>query len=68
VRLTISIGAALAGAQLDSLDALVEAADRCLYVAKRHGRDRVSLIPHLVVTDDPTSEPEAVSITRRLAA
>jgi HD-GYP domain-containing protein (c-di-GMP phosphodiesterase class II) len=67
VRLTISIGAALAGGELDGLDALVEAADRCLYVAKRHGRDRVSLIPRLVVTDDPASEPEAVAIARTLA-
>ena len=45
VRLTISIGAARAGAQLDTLDALVEAADRCLYAAKRAGRNRVSLVP-----------------------
>ena len=43
VRLTISIGAVRAGDELDSLDALVEAADRCLYAAKRHGRNRVSL-------------------------
>ncbi len=37
VRLTISVGAVRAGAVLDNLDALVEAADRCLYVAKRQG-------------------------------
>ena len=35
VRLTISIGAARAGAELGTLDALVEEADRCLYTAKR---------------------------------
>ena len=67
VRLTISIGAARAGAELDSLDALVEAADRCLYVAKRHGRNRVSLVPHLAVGDAPVSEPEAVCVARALA-
>jgi diguanylate cyclase (GGDEF)-like protein/PAS domain S-box-containing protein len=67
VRLTISIGAVRAGGELSSLDALVEAADRCLYVAKRHGRNRVSLVPHMVVTDAPASEPEAVSVARGLA-
>jgi diguanylate cyclase (GGDEF)-like protein len=65
--LTVSIGAARAGAALDSLDALVEAADRCLYAAKRHGRNRVSLVPHLVVADAPSGEPEAVAIARAFA-
>ena len=67
VRLTISVGATRAGAGLDSLDALVEAADRCLYVAKRHGRNRVSLVPHLAVTDAPAREPEAIAVARALA-
>jgi diguanylate cyclase (GGDEF)-like protein len=67
VRLTISIGAARAGDELDSLDALVEAADRCLYVAKRHGRNRVSLVPHVVLTDAPAGEPEAVATARAFA-
>ncbi len=49
VPLTISVGAVRAGAGLDTLDALVETADRCLYVAKREGRDRVSLVPHLTL-------------------
>ena len=67
VRLTISIGAARAGGELSSLDALVEAADRCLYVAKRRGRDRVSLVPDLVVSELPAHEPEAVQMARVLA-
>jgi diguanylate cyclase (GGDEF)-like protein/PAS domain S-box-containing protein len=67
VRLTISIGAARAGDELGSLDALVEAADRCLYVAKRHGRNRVSLVPNVVVDDAAAGEPEAVSIARAFA-
>jgi diguanylate cyclase (GGDEF)-like protein len=67
VRLTVSIGAARAGGELDSLDALVEAADRCLYVAKRHGRDRVSLVPDLLAIDPPASEPEAFQVARALA-
>jgi diguanylate cyclase (GGDEF)-like protein len=66
VRLTVSVGAARAGDGLDNLDALVETADRCLYVAKRHGRNRVSLVPHLAVTDTLASEPEAVSMARAL--
>ena len=67
VRLTISLGAARGGAGLDSLDALVEAADRCLYAAKRHGRNRVSLVPHVVTADAPSGEPEAVVIARAFA-
>jgi diguanylate cyclase (GGDEF)-like protein len=67
VKLTISIGAARAGGELDSLDVLVEAADRCLYVAKRRGRDRVSLVPDIVVTDLPVNESEAVQVARTLA-
>jgi diguanylate cyclase (GGDEF)-like protein len=43
VRLTISIGAARAASGGDNLDTLVEIADRCLYEAKRHGRDRVAV-------------------------
>jgi diguanylate cyclase (GGDEF)-like protein len=46
LRLSVSIGAVRAAARHDTLDSLVEAADRCLYVAKREGRDRVSLVPH----------------------
>ena len=67
VRLTISIGAARASGELNTLDALVEAADRCLYIAKRHGRDRVSLVPDVDVADAPASEPEAVHMARALA-
>jgi diguanylate cyclase (GGDEF)-like protein len=67
VRLTISIGAARAGRELDSLDALVEAADRCLYAAKRQGRNCVSLVPDVVVAETPAGEPEAVAIARAFA-
>ena len=67
VGLTISIGAARAGDGRDNLDALVEAADRCLYVAKRRGRDRVSLVPDLVVDDERVDESDAVQAARALA-
>ena len=67
VRLTISIGAARAGTQLETLDALVEAADRCLYTAKRDGRNRVSLVPKPVASDADPSEPDSVGVARALA-
>jgi diguanylate cyclase (GGDEF)-like protein len=57
LRLTISIGGARAGGQLDSLDALVAVADRCLYVAKRDGRDRVSLSRELAGPGAATTAP-----------
>jgi two-component system cell cycle response regulator len=65
VRLTISVGAARSGPELASLDALVEAADGCLYAAKRQGRNRVSLRPD--GADAPRAEPEAVAVARALA-
>jgi putative nucleotidyltransferase with HDIG domain len=65
VRLTISVGAARSGSELGSLDALVEAADGCLYAAKRGGRNRVSLVPD--APDAPRSEPEAIGVARTLA-
>ncbi len=44
IELTISIGAALGGAH-DVIDILLDHADRCLYAAKRQGRNRTSLRP-----------------------
>ncbi|MEV1117649.1 diguanylate cyclase [Actinosynnema sp. NPDC049800] len=45
---TVSIGVAAGPAKLDELFA---AADMALYRAKRHGRNRVEVEPHLVVTE-----------------
>jgi len=67
VGLTVSIGGARPGAALDTLDELVEAADRCLYVAKRQGRNRVSLVPEAPAAETAAGEPEAVSIARAFA-
>jgi HD-GYP domain-containing protein (c-di-GMP phosphodiesterase class II) len=65
VRLTISVGAARSGGELSTLDALVEAADGCLYAAKRQGRNRVALTAD--GGDAPRTEPEAIGVARTLA-
>jgi diguanylate cyclase (GGDEF)-like protein/PAS domain S-box-containing protein len=66
LRLTVSMGGVRAGGDIDNLDALVDAADRCLYDAKRHGRNRVSLVPHLA-TIDAVQDSETVCVARALA-
>ena len=65
--LTISVGGALAGGDGATLDELLDKADRCLYTAKHHGRNRVSLEALGVEIDPATSEPEAVGVARALA-
>jgi diguanylate cyclase (GGDEF)-like protein/putative nucleotidyltransferase with HDIG domain len=69
VRLTISVGAVRSGPALDTLDSLVEAADGCLYAAKRAGRNRVSLLADAAaaVPTPPEPEPEAIAVARALA-
>jgi diguanylate cyclase (GGDEF)-like protein len=42
VRLTVSIGVATAGAETETVAALINQADRALYEAKRNGRNRVA--------------------------
>jgi diguanylate cyclase (GGDEF)-like protein len=65
--LTISVGAIRAGGALTDVDALVDAADRGLYAAKRGGRNRISLASH-VGGSHAAQEPEAISMARALAA
>jgi diguanylate cyclase (GGDEF)-like protein/PAS domain S-box-containing protein len=65
---TISLGAVRAGGELRSLDALVEASDRCLYAAKRGGRNRVSLAADATLGTAPgIAEPEGIAMARALA-
>jgi diguanylate cyclase (GGDEF)-like protein/PAS domain S-box-containing protein len=64
---TISLGAVRASGERDSLDALVEAADRCLYAAKRGGRNRVSLVADASVGTAGGFEPEGIAMARALA-
>ena len=65
--LTISVGAIRAGGELTDVDALVDAADRGLYAAKRGGRNRISVASH-AGGSHAAQEPEAVSMARALAA
>jgi diguanylate cyclase (GGDEF)-like protein len=67
VELTISIGCARAAGHSQTLDALLDLADSCLYAAKHEGRDRVSLQPSSKSAGAPTAEPEAVGLARALA-
>ena len=67
VRLTISLGAVRTAGGLRSLDTLVEAADSCLYAAKREGRNRVSLVPDVGRAETSHDEPESVGVARALA-
>jgi diguanylate cyclase (GGDEF)-like protein len=67
LRLTISIGAVRAANEHETLDALVEAADRCLYAAKRQGRDRVSLVPHAHGVESPAPSAPSTCLSTLVA-
>ena len=67
IRVTASVGAALAGNALWSVEALVDAADRALYAAKRAGRDQVKLIDELTAEEIAADEPEALRLAQALA-
>jgi diguanylate cyclase (GGDEF)-like protein len=67
VELTISVGCALAADGSETLDALLETADRCLYAAKHDGRNRVSTVPAARGADAPAAESEALGLARALA-
>src|SRR6516162_56172 len=54
-RMTISIGVATLR-KADTGQSLIERADRCLYVAKRHGRNRVICKTDYEVSTDGTAE------------
>jgi putative nucleotidyltransferase with HDIG domain len=63
---TVSLGAVRCDAYARTVDALVEAADRRLYAAKRGGRNRVSLDADAPAGTTP-GEPEAIGMARALA-
>ena len=67
VELTISVGCALASEKAQTLDALLETADRCLYAAKHEGRNRVSVVPAAGGAGASRAESEALGLARALA-
>jgi diguanylate cyclase (GGDEF)-like protein len=67
VELTISVGCALAADGSQTLDALLETADRCLYAAKHEGRNRVSAVPAVGGAGASPAESEAMGLARALA-
>ncbi len=67
IPVTVSIGAAQGGPSFPTRDALLGAADRALYAAKRRGRNRLCLVGDLTQRDLEHSEPEVVRIAQSLA-
>ncbi|HEY7258987.1 MAG TPA: diguanylate cyclase, partial [Gaiellales bacterium] len=67
VELTISVGCALASSGAQTLDALLETADRCLYAAKNEGRNRVSAVPAAGAASGSQAESEALGLARALS-
>ncbi len=67
IHLTASVGGVLAVEGIWSVEALVDAADRGLYAAKRHGRNCVVLATELTLDDFAAEEPEALRLAEALA-
>jgi diguanylate cyclase (GGDEF)-like protein/PAS domain S-box-containing protein/putative nucleotidyltransferase with HDIG domain len=67
LRVTASAGCALATDGLWSVEAIVDAADRALYAAKRAGRNRTRLVTELTAEEIAAEEPEAIRLAQALA-
>ena len=67
LAVTASAGAARAGIGRFTAEALVDAADRALYSAKRRGRDRLRLYGELTESDFLMEEPDAIRIAEAMS-
>jgi diguanylate cyclase (GGDEF)-like protein len=67
LAVTASAGAARAGIGRFTAEALVDAADRALYSAKRRGRDRLRLFGELTESDFLMEEPDAIRIAEAMS-
>ncbi len=67
VPVTISVGAALVESGQGSAEHAVEFADRALYAAKRHGRNRLRRFSELDTADVRAEEPECLHLAEALA-
>jgi diguanylate cyclase (GGDEF)-like protein len=67
LAVTASAGAARASIGRFTAEALVDAADRALYSAKRRGRDRLRLYGELTESDFLMEEPDAIRIAEAMS-
>jgi diguanylate cyclase (GGDEF)-like protein len=67
IPVTISVGAALVASGSGSAEHAIDFADRALYAAKRHGRNRLRRFSELDATDQRAAEPECVHLAEALA-
>jgi HD-GYP domain-containing protein (c-di-GMP phosphodiesterase class II) len=67
VPVTISVGAALVAHGNGSAEHAIDFADRALYAAKRHGRNRLRRFSELDTTDRRAEQPECLHLAEALA-
>jgi diguanylate cyclase (GGDEF)-like protein/putative nucleotidyltransferase with HDIG domain len=67
IPITISVGAAMVANGSGSAEHAIDFADRALYAAKRHGRNRLRRFSELDPTDVRAAQPECVHIAEALA-
>jgi diguanylate cyclase (GGDEF)-like protein len=67
VPVTISVGAALVAHGNGSAEHAIDFADRALYAAKRHGRNRMHRFSELDTTDRRAEQPECLHLAEALA-
>jgi diguanylate cyclase (GGDEF)-like protein len=67
IPVTISVGAAMVASGSGSAEHAIDFADRALYAAKRHGRNRLRRFSELDTTDLRAAQPECVHIAEALA-